>query len=144
MRVADAESLSQRFETIVGHFVDVSNESVRNGSNATEGAVDSAIYLSPEGADEVGFVEVLNHSDFWARSVRDIFTVGFPGHRALVFALTGLDHDGGGVANHGAHLRHKVPCFLEIEGVARGVGLCDLFPAIVDRWGIPALELLQI
>ena len=52
-----------------------------------------------------------------------------------------LDDEGGGVANHRAHLRHEIGGDLEVEGVGRGVVGGDLLPAVVNGGGVPALEL---
>ena len=56
-------------------------------------------------------------------------------------SIARLANDRDGVADHRAHLRHKVGGLFEVEAIAPGVVLGDLLPTVVDRRRIPAPQL---
>ena len=62
MRMTDAETTSQSFESGVGHFIDIADRAIDDGAHAAEGAVHVAVHLAPEGADDAWLVEIL-HDD---------------------------------------------------------------------------------
>ncbi len=143
MGVAYTKAAGEGFETGVVHFVEVADCTVRNRPDAAEGAVDVAVHLAPEGAVGVGFVEILDDDDFWAGDGADVGAVLFPSCRVVlrVLCIAGLYDTGHGIANHRSHVWHEIVGFLEVEGVEGGVVLGGLFPAVVDRGGIPAFKL---
>lgn len=76
--VSDAEPAGERFEAGVVHFVEVADGTIGDGADASESAVGIAIDLAPEGADDAGFVEILDDNDFGAWDGSDVTTVLAP------------------------------------------------------------------
>ena len=143
MRVADAESSSQGLETRIGHFINIANGPIDNGSNTTERAMRIAVDLAPKGTDYPRFVEILNDDDFWPRNVGYVATILLP-RICMGFAMrlvARLDNDSNRVANHRPHLLHEISNLFKIKTMSGRIASRDLFPAIVDRRRIPSLQL---
>jgi hypothetical protein len=143
--MADTEAFGEGFETGVVHFIEIADAAIGYGADAAEGFVRVAVYLAPEGADDVGFIKVLHDDYFGAGDAGDVTAVIEPGVGILfVRCVAGFDNDGDGVADHRTHVRHEVAGLFEVESIAGGVVFRDLFPAVVDGGSVPAFELEKI
>jgi hypothetical protein len=83
-----------------------------------------------------GLSEVLHDDDFRSLHAGHIPAVLFAclGIGVAMRFVTGFNDDRDCNANHGAHLRHEVFCFLKIKGVGGWIAAGDLFPAVCRWW----------
>lgn len=144
--VADAELASEGLEAGVVHLVDIANGAVDDGADATEAAVNIAVNLAPKSPDRVGLIKVLHDDDFRSGYTGDVASVIAPGLGIIfrVSGVAGFTDDGHGASDHRAHLGHEIMRGPNIEPVAGGVLAGDLFPAVVDRGGVPTFELEKV
>ena len=104
VRMAYAKASSEGFESGVGHFIDVADRAVGDGSHAAEGAVNVAVHFTPEGADHARLVEILHDDNLWSRDashVSPILVSGVRIHLAMGF-VAWLNNDGDSIADHGS------------------------------------------
>ena len=143
MRMTDTEAASERLESRVRHFIDITNRTIHDGADTTESAMHVAIHLAPKRANRAWLVQILDADNLGSRNAGDISAIVVP---SILIGLAmrrvaRFDHDRDSITYHRPHLWHEVSGFFEVETISSRIPLGDLFPAIVDRGRIPALKL---
>src|ERR1041385_3660940 len=102
-----------------------------------------SVNLTPEGAKNLRFVQILNHNNFRSFGLADIAAILLPGIGSVSFmpGFARFDEQRHGVADHRPHMWHEIPRLFEVEPIPTWIMAGNLFPTVVDGWGIPAFEL---
>ena len=145
VRVTHAKTASERLEPRVLHFVDIAYGAIRNRSHASQRAMDIAVHLTPERANQIGFIHIFHDNDFRSRDAGNVGAVLIPSLGLVWYDvfIRWLNTNCNRVANHGTHFGHVIGQWLSIEAVLGRIAMGDLFPPVVDGRRIPALELEQ-
>ena len=141
MRVTDAKPLGQGLEPRVGHFVQIANSAVRNGTDTAQCAMSIGIHFPPKRTNRCRFVQILNHNNLWAGQLCDVGTILSPigGGLGLVVGIAGFDFHRDRPANHRPHLRHEISRHLVVNPSDGRIEFRDLLPAVVNRRRVPSL-----
>ena len=64
--VTYTESASERFETNLGHFVNIADPAINDGSNTSKRSMDVGVDFTPSGSVGPGLIKILNNDYFRA------------------------------------------------------------------------------
>ena len=70
-----AQPPGQGLQPGICHLINIPYRAIRDGSDASECAMNICVDLAPEGTGRGRFVQILNNNDLWTRDSGDVFAI---------------------------------------------------------------------